>query len=282
MPEFESRTFVSVRRGDIVKLLDKIEDERGPGAADMCLAFIRQLASWHQARDENYHSPIARGMRRTKPAERRRKRILSDLEIRTMWRACDKLSVFGALTKMLLLTAQRRTKVATMRWSDIENAVWTIQTASREKGTGQKLKLPRLALDILDVQPRIVNNEFVFPASREGRRSGPGENFGSYSAFAQGKEALDDLMAKTLPDIPHWQLHDLRRTARSLMSRAGVRSEIAERVLGHAIVGVEGVYDVHDYYEQRGQALKKLASLIDRIVHPPASNVVAIRQRELA
>ena len=50
-----------------------------------------------------------------------------------------------------------------------------------------------------------------------------------------------------LPEVPPWRLHDLRRTARSLMSRAGVRPDIAERVLGHAIVGVEGVYDRHSY-----------------------------------
>jgi integrase len=69
-----------------------------------------------------------------------------------------------------------------------------------------------------------------------------------------------------LPDLPQWQLHDLRRTARSLMSRANVRSEIAERVLGHAIVGVEAVYDLHDYFDQRAEALQALADLVSGIV----------------
>ncbi|WP_436434890.1 hypothetical protein, partial [Enterococcus faecium] len=78
-----------------------------------------------------------------------------------------------------------------------------------------------------------------------------------------------------------WILHDLRRTGRSLMSRAGVRSEISERVLGHQIIGVEGVYDRHDYIEQRAHALKKLAALVARIINPPANNVVRIERREL-
>ena len=65
-----------------------------------------------------------------------------------------------------------------------------------------------------------------------------------------------------------WTVHDLRRTARSLMSRAGVRPDIAERVLGHAIKGVEGVYDRHSYREEKAHALKALAGLIENILRP--------------
>ena len=61
-------------------------------------------------------------------------------------------------------------------------------------------------------------------------------------------------------DIPHWIIHDLRRTARSLMSRAGVRPDIAERTLGHVIGGVEGVYDRHTYDAERASALLSLAT----------------------
>ena len=62
-----------------------------------------------------------------------------------------------------------------------------------------------------------------------------------------------------------WVVHDLRRTARSLMSRAGVRPDIAERVLGHAISGVEGIYDRHDYRAEKAEALAKLAALVGDI-----------------
>jgi hypothetical protein len=70
-------------------------------------------------------------------------------------------------------------------------------------------------------------------------------------------------------------MHDLRRTARSLMSRAGVQSEHAERVLGDAIVGVEGVYDQYDYRREKTDALEKLADLIERILNPKP-NVVRL------
>ena len=81
--------------------------------------------------------------------------------------------------------------------------------------------------------------------------------------------------------MPHWVTHDLRRTARSLMSRAGVRPDIAERVLGHAIPGVEGVYDRHSYNAEKADALEKLATLVAAAVNPPAStNVVQLGLRK--
>jgi integrase len=98
-----------------------------------------------------------------------------------------------------------------------------------------------------------------------GRRGGPFNDFAA-------KAALDAAMPA---GTPPWRTHDLRRTARSLMSRAGVRPDIAERVLGHAIPGVAGTYDRHPYAEQKAAALQALATLVERIVDPPSdSNVL--------
>ena len=66
--------------------------------------------------------------------------------------------------------------------------------------------------------------------------------------------------------MERWTLHDLRRTARSLMCRAGVPTDHAERCLGHVIGGVRGVYDRHDFRDEKAEAYAKLARLIDRIV----------------
>ena len=97
---------------------------------------------------------------------------------------------------------------------------------------------------------------------------------GAFHQLGRGQAALD---AKLPADMPGWVIHDLRRTARSLMSRAGVRPDIAERVLGHAIAGVEGVYDRHSYREEKADALQRLAALVETIVNPPAANVVPLR-----
>jgi integrase len=77
--------------------------------------------------------------------------------------------------------------------------------------------------------------------------------------FSKAKRDLD----QKLGDVPSWVLHDLQRSARSLMSRAGVRPDIAERALGHAIAGVEGVYDRHVYSDEKADALNRLAGLGD-------------------
>ena len=78
--------------------------------------------------------------------------------------------------------------------------------------------------------------------------------------------------------MPNWTLHDLRRTARTLMSRAGVRPDVAERVVGHAVGGaVAQIYDRHSYEAEKRDALERLAALIQGVVNPPPENVVTLR-----
>ncbi len=76
--------------------------------------------------------------------------------------------------------------------------------------------------------------------------------------------------------LPRWTNHDLRRTARSLMSRAGVSPDHAERALGHVIGGVRGTYDRHEFKAEKAQAFEALALQIARILNPQ-ENVVALR-----
>ena len=66
---------------------------------------------------------------------------------------------------------------------------------------------------------------------------------------------------KIICGVTGWTLHDLRRTARSLMSRAGSQSDHAERCLGHLVGGVRGTYDRHDYHEEKWRAFEALAAL---------------------
>jgi len=85
------------------------------------------------------------------------------------------------------------------------------------------------------------------------------------SASGMFKAKFDARLPSAMPD---WRLHDLRRTARSLMSRAKVSSKDAERVMGHSLPGVEGTYDRYAYFDEKSEALQRLADLIDGIVHP--------------
>jgi integrase len=259
-PRWQDREFIAIKRSDVAALLDEVEDRNGSRMADLVLATIRSIANWYASRDDNYVSPFVRGMRRH--GNGARSRILQDDELRVIWKQAEANGQFGAIVRLLLLTAQRREKVATIKWADIANGVWTIATADREKGNAGSLALPDQALAIIEAQPKMGENPYVFA----GRGNGCHD-------ISQSKRPFD---AK-LPKMPRWTLHDLRRTARSLLSRAGVRPDIAERVLGHAIAGVEGIYDRHLYDKEKGEALAKLAALIDSIVNPPSGNVVQMR-----
>jgi integrase len=261
---WKDRPFRELKRADVAALLDQIQDRHGSRQADMCLAIIRKMTHWYQARNDDYVSPVVRGMNRTKVADRKGKRILDDDEIRTLFKAADQAGTFGAIIKVLLLTAQRREKVATMKWDDLVDGEWRIASEAREKSHAGSLRLPPMVLAIINAQPRIARNPYVFAA---------GHGNGPFNSFSQRKQELD----KELSGMPPWVLHDLRRTARSLMSRAGVRPDISERVLGHAIPGVEGVYDRHHYNEEKAEALKQLAHLVETIFNAPQDNVVAIR-----
>jgi integrase len=100
-----------------------------------------------------------------------------------------------------------------------------------------------------------------------------------FSGFGKSKAALDKAVLAAMKKqakpgakvelLPNWTLHDLRRSAKSLMARAGVRPDISERVLGHVIGGVEGTYDRHSYVDEKRDALEKLAAMIERILAPP-------------
>ena len=95
-PEIGTRSIYDLRRADIAGLLDKIEDSAGPVAADRTLAYIRAAFHWQEGRDDNFTSPIIRGMSRTSTKERQRKRILSDDELRAVWKATTEHGTFGA------------------------------------------------------------------------------------------------------------------------------------------------------------------------------------------
>jgi integrase len=259
-----SRSIYDLRRRDIVELLDMIEDNNGPVMADRTLAYLRKAFNWHATRDDKFSPPIVRGMARTKPKERARTRTLDDEEIRDLWKALDEAAVpvcYPSFVRALLLTGQRREEVSRMRWEEIEGETWVIPCTRSKTKIENRVPLTATVRDLLSAERK---TGFVF-SSGSGRRS--------FSGFSKAKAALDHKIIELRKQdgrspMPAWVHHDLRRTARSLMSRAGVPSDIGERVLGHVVGGVRGVYDRHSYSAEKLEALEKLAALVERILHP--------------
>jgi integrase len=245
-----------IRKSDIVRLHDRISDENGAVAANRVVELLTAIMNWHETRSDDFRSPIVRGMT---TAEVARDRILTDDELRAIWQAAEYGGMFGSLVRFLLLTGARRSEGAEMTWAEIAGRDWALP-AARNKVRQELIRpLSDAAFAIVEALPRA--GEFVF--SRDGRRP--------LVAFSILKNRLD-----AASDVTAWRLHDLRRTSRSLMSRAGVPSDHAERCLGHVIGGVRGVYDRHAYREEMLLAYEKLATLIAGIVDPQ-ENVVAMR-----
>lgn len=246
-PEFGSREITSIKRSEIVRLMDGIALNNGPVMADRTLAAVRKVFNWHASRCDEWVSPIVKGMARTKGKERARQRILSDAELRAVWKAAEaSTGVYGRLVRFILLTAARREEAAGITAAELQGHTWVLPAARNKT----KVALAR-------------------PLSLEAQKLLPG--FFNFSGFSKALNAL-----QAASGTADWTLHDLRRTARSLMSRAGVPADHAERCLGHVIGGVRGVYDVWEYLPEKLKAYDALAGLIDRIVNP-VDNVLPLK-----
>jgi integrase len=251
-PKLGSRQIEDIKRSEIVRLLDHIEDASGPVMADRTLAYLRRVLAWYAGRSDDFRSPIVRGMARTKATERARERILDDAEIRAVWTAAGEMgNAFGPLVRFILLTGARRNEAALVRRGEISGDVWTVPAKRHKSKRDHAVPLSKAAQAILGALPVINDGDLVF--THDGKRPVRG--------FSKFKRRLDELTGVT-----GWGLHDLRRTARSLMSRAGVPSDHAERCLGHVIAGVRGVYDRHSFSEEKRAAFEALAAQIERII----------------
>jgi integrase len=257
-----------LKRSQIVRLIDKIQDQCGDRTADLALSYLRRVLAWHASRSDDFNSPIVRGMGRYDNAVHARSRVLTDAEICAIWKATepedDAPHPFQAFTRFLLLTGARRNEARLLTWSEIDGDKWHLP-ASRNKTKldfTRPLNAPAVAL--LASLPRIDNSTLVFTTN--GRQP--------VSATAP-KIEIDKRSG-----VENWTFHDLRRTARTLMSRAGVNSDVAERCLGHVIGGVRGIYDRHEYQPEMARAFEALASLIDLIVNPKDNVVPMARKRQ--
>lgn len=209
--------------------------------------------SWHATRSDDFRSPIVRGMARAEEAARTR--ILADAELRAVWGVADAgKGPFDRLVQFLLLTAARRTEAAAMTWSEIDGADWALPVSRNKTKVELVRPLSVAAQDVLARVPRLVGCDFVF--STDGRSA--------INGFSHFKRRFDAQCGVT-----GWTLHDLRRTARSLMSRAGVNADDAERCLGHVIGGVRAVCDRYEFHAEKLRAYEKLAMEIERVIDPP-------------
>ncbi len=266
-PLWGTRPIDTITRRDVLDVLDRIADRTSPLRASRHLALIRKLFNWCLERDILQTSPAAN----IKPPGREvsRDRVLSDDEIRLMWDCAGAVGhPFGAIFKLLLVTAQRRDEVGQMRWRDLDlgQGIWTIPRERSKNNVANEVPLSSLALALINGLPRFAGEDFVFSASNGSGRPASG--------YSKAKLRLDRLMdakraAEGSPSALEWWVHDLRRTAASGMARLGTPPHVIERVLNHisgSQAGVAGIYNRYGYLPEKRKALEVWAAHLESIL----------------
>jgi integrase len=250
-----------IGRRDVLRLIDGIVDRGAPFMANRVFAALRKMFNWAVERGIIDTSPCA-GLK-PPAAETSRDRVLSDDEIRAFWQATETAGYpFGPLFRLLLLTGQRREEVAGMRWSEIDlrNAMWRIPKERSKNGRAHDVPLPSPAVDILRGLPRIDCCDLVFTTTARTAVSG----------HSKAKKRLDAAMHDLAGiETTAWRLHDLRRTVASGMARLGINLPIIEKVLNHvsgSFRGIVGVYQRHEFSEEKRTALEQWARHVQALV----------------
>jgi integrase len=171
------------------------------------------------------------------------------------------------------VTAQRREEVTALPWRELTldgaEASWTIPAARAKNGREQFVPLSELAVDILKSLPRIAGKlGYVFTTTGDAPVSG-----WSRATLTLQREILRIAREETGRadlEIPHWTLHDLRRTAATGMQRLGMPIEVVEAVLNHKagkVRGVAAIYGKHNFKAEKAQALAAWSRALEALVN---------------
>jgi len=265
---------------ELQKALDKIARPH-PTSARRVRAYGRAMYGWAVRRRLVGQNPFDHVT--VEGREVSRDRVLSDDELGQAWRAASALPYpFGPYLSLLILTLQRRSEVAGMRWPELSPDLteWTIPASRAKNGKAHIVHLPPITRDILRGLPRVSDPRTGAPSPLVFTTTGstPISGFQSASrqlaakivterkpAAAEGEEALG------------WRLHDLRRTGVTVLARLGIPPHVADRLLNHiqgSIKGVAAVYQRHDFLEERRLASEQWAGHVLTAGATPAPQVV--------
>lgn len=244
IPEFKDRPVRDIRRRDIVDLLEKVA-AKTPGQSNHLRAYLSKMFNWLLEREAVEVNPVVGIAQRYKPQARTR--ILTDDEVKALWKATERMGgAFGACTQFLLTTGVRRDEAGLLRWDELDGP-WARLAASRMKaGRDFKAPLSSAALAILGARPRFAGCPYVFTTGGKVPING----------WGKAKETLDKYMAEAHgAPVPDWRLHDLRRTVASGLARLGYGTEVIKRVLAHTPPASDVTSSVYNQYAYDAEAM---------------------------
>ncbi|MCC3247429.1 integrase arm-type DNA-binding domain-containing protein [Methylocystis sp. WRRC1] len=260
VPAWRGRRLSEISKADIHVLLDSMVDRGAPVGANRTFAQIRKMCNWALQRGLIERNPCD-GLA-PPSAEQTRARVLDDGELAIIWEAAGRIGFpFGAIVRLLILTGQRRDEVAGMRWAELdsERRLWTIPAERSKNRREHAVPLSDAALCIIEALPRF-DSGFLFSAGAT-----------PPSGFSKAKPRLDKAVADVPggENIPHWVLHDIRRSAATGMGRLGVDLVVIERCLNHvsgSFGGIVGVYQRQKYEIETRAALDLWAHHVGALV----------------
>lgn len=244
LPRLGSRALSEIRPADVLALMNAQTARGFPLVGNRVFIVLRAFFAWCKRVLLIQDSPCA-GLRKLTP-EKPRDRVLTDDELRRLWRACETIGYpFGPLVRLLMLTGARRQEVAGITWTevDLDAATWTLPGSRTKNGREHVVHLSEPALAVLRSVPVIAGRDLLFSTTGATPVSG----------FSRVKRMLD----KTMGHPPAWVIHDIRRTVVSGMARLGVQIAVAERAVNHVsgtLGGLVAVYQKHQFFEERRAA----------------------------
>jgi integrase len=263
-----------IDRRSVATRLTAIAERSGPTAANRVRASLSGFFVWCIKQGLLDNNPVFGTGTATEAGAR--DRVLKDDELREIWQALPD-DQYGAIVKLLTLTAQRREEIAGLARSEIDFEKKTITLpATRTKNSREHVvPLSAPALAILKAQPLRTNADGTPRNLLFGFRDGP------FSGWSDCKEKLDAKISD-VRDKPmlRWTLHDLRRTAATRMADLGVQPHVIEAALNHASghkAGVGGVYNRSVYSREAAMAFNLWAEHVAAVVESRGSKVVPLR-----
>jgi len=249
IPTWKKRKVSSMTRRDAVLLLDKVR-KRAPVAANRLQGVLVRMFNFACERGIIDFSPLV-GMRRGE--ENSRSRVLTDNEIKTLWNCLElertDIDIYR-LTKLalkaILLTGQRPGEVAGMAWDQIDGEWWTIPADHRKNNETNCVPILPMLADIIETA-RVYSSDshYVFRSSYK-------------QDMPVTVRALANAIRRHSVEmgiVERFTPHDLRRTLRTRLAELGISDIVAERILGHKLQGVLGIYNRHSYDVEKRQAL---------------------------
>ncbi|MGV6851613.1 MAG: tyrosine-type recombinase/integrase [bacterium] len=259
---------------DIRTIINKVAESGRPTVANDVLMYCKQLFRHGIKLDLLRHNPAEPfNVGDAGGVEQSRSRALSFDEVKTLFAALheysDQFTRENYLATALLVTLGiRKGELISAQWDefDTRKQLWHIPEERSKTGASITIPLPNEAMAWLkELHIRASGSAFVFPNRRASKRFGH-ISLDTLNAAIQKMHREDKL------GIPHFTVHDLRRTCRSLLAAEGVPGHVAERCLNHKLKGVEGIYDRYDYLDERREALQKIASKLVPIINLASSD----------